>query len=96
MPVTTSETLEALGDIGRREALPVLQAYLKGLRRERDEEVLAAIRAAIEKIEEATKHLKGKPRAAEVEAPTPTGRPRAAEDVPTAEGRPMTDEGVKG
>ncbi len=82
------ETLEALGDIGRREALPVLQAYLKGLRRERDQNVLATIRAAIEKIEKATAATAGLPRAAEAETPTPTGRPRAAEDAPTAEGRP--------
>jgi HEAT repeat protein len=84
------ETLEALGNIGRREALPVLQAYLKGLRRERDQNVLTALRAAIEKIEKATAATAGLPRAAEAETPTPTGRPRAAADAPTAEGRPRT------
>jgi HEAT repeat protein len=82
--------VEGLGNIGRREALPALKARLHWLRGETDQNVLAALRAAIEKIEEATKHLKGKPRAGEVETPTPAGRPRAAGDAPTAEGRPRT------
>jgi HEAT repeat protein len=80
---------EVLGNIGRREALPALKARL-GFGKERSGRVRDGIRAAIEKIEEATKHLKGKPRAGEVEALTPTGRPRAAGDAPTAEGRPRT------
>lgn len=88
--------MEALGNLGHRNALPALQARLKGRERERDVNVLSALRAAIEKIEKATEHLKGVPRAAEAETLTPTGHPRAAEDAPTAEGRPRTDEGVKG
>jgi HEAT repeat protein len=80
--------VEALGNIGHRNALPALKSRLRWLRGETDQNVLAAIRAAIEKIEEATKHLKGKPRAAEAEILTPDRRPRAAEDTPTAEGRP--------
>jgi HEAT repeat protein len=79
---------EALGHIGSREALPALKVRLRGRERERDESVIAAIHAAIEKIEKATPEMAGLPRAAEAEAPTPAGRPRAAEDAPTPEGKP--------
>ena len=75
---------EASGNLGRQ-ALPALRECL---RHERDQDVRVALRAAIEKIEKATAATAGLPRAAEAETPTPTGRPRAAEDAPTAEGRP--------
>jgi hypothetical protein len=77
---------EALGKLGRREALPALKARLPklGLRGERDKDVLAAIRAAIEKIEKATAATKDLPRPATTLTPDAATLPRPA-DAPTHE-----------
>jgi HEAT repeat protein len=73
---------EALGKLGRREALPALKARLPklGLRDERDKDVLAAI----EKIEKATAATKDLPRPATTLTPDAATLPRPA-DAPTHE-----------
>jgi HEAT repeat protein len=79
---------EALEQIGRRDALPVLRARLHRRTGEQDAEVLAAIRLALEQIEQTTASTLGLPRAAAPEAPDPAGRPRASEEPPLPGRRP--------
>jgi HEAT repeat protein len=70
------EAAEALGRISRREALPALKARLRPLVGESDSNALAAIHAAIEKIEKATAATKNLPRPASAPMPDTDTLPR--------------------
>jgi HEAT repeat protein len=73
------EAATALGLIGHQSGLPALKARLRIINGEGDAEVRIAIRTAIGWIERTVAATKGLPRAAEAEAPTMSGRPRAAD-----------------
>jgi HEAT repeat protein len=72
-----TDAAEALGGIGRREALPALKSRLRPIVGEHDPDVRFSLRAAIEKIESATIKSARLPRAAVPVVPIPAGRPRA-------------------
>jgi HEAT repeat protein len=87
-PQLRRRSAEALGRIGDREPLPVLRARLRPFVGEQDAKVRTSIRAAIQRIEDATADTTGLPRTAAPETPSLSARPRVGDPLPPAEKRP--------
>jgi HEAT repeat protein len=82
------DAAHALGELGRREALPALRAQLRPLAGEMDGEVRAALSAAIARIEGATGATRSLPRSLAADPLATECRPRTEASDPPAGRRP--------